>query len=152
MLRTVQFVHALNGNQVRADAADVGSHAVQHVAQLLQVRLTSGIIYGSRAFGDNGSHNNVGRACHRGLVEQHVTTLQLLGGNLVYVTVVQVLKLGTQIFESQEVSVQTPAPYLVTARLGDDSFTESCQQRTDHQHAATQCGALPHKLVAFQIG
>ena len=63
---------ASDGEQVAADACDVGSHAVEHVAELLDVGFAGGIIDGGSPLGEYGSHNNVGRTSDRSLVEQHV--------------------------------------------------------------------------------
>ena len=151
MLRAVQPGHALDGQEVRADAADACSHAVEHVAQLLQIGLTGGVVDGGGALGQHGSHDDVGRTGDRGLVEQHVAALQLAGGNLVDIPLVDVLEACSEVFESQEVGVQAAPSYLVAPRLGDHGLAEARQQRTDEQHAAPQGGTLAHKLVALQV-
>ena len=61
------------------------------------------------------------------------------------------MELGTQFLEAQEVGVESPAAYLVAARLSDDGFAEASQQRTYHQHRAAQLGTLAHELVALQV-
>ena len=71
---TMQRADANDGEQVAADACDVGSHAVKHVAELLDVGFAGCIIDGGSPLGEYGSHNNVGRTSDRSLVEQHIGT------------------------------------------------------------------------------
>ena len=60
-------------------------------------------------------------------------------------------KLGTQVLESQEVSIQTTATNLVTTRLGNRSLATTPQQRTNHEHTATKRRTLLDKLQAIEI-
>ena len=61
------------------------------------------------------------------------------------------MELGTQVFETQEVGVQTATAYLVATRLGNHSLSHTRQQWTNHHDGATQVGTLFHELVALQI-
>ena len=63
MLGTMQRPDALNGQQVRTDTADPGTHLAQHVTQLLDIGFAGGIIDGGGTFGHRGSHDDVGSTC-----------------------------------------------------------------------------------------
>ena len=76
MFCTAQFLHTLNGQQVTAYTADVGTHLVEHLAELLDIGLTGCIIYCSGSFCHNSCHNYVGGSCYRGLIKKHITSLQ----------------------------------------------------------------------------
>ena len=151
VLGAVQAVCAHDGEQVGGDAAYLGSHAVEHVAELLDIGLAGGVVDGGGALGQHRRHDDVGGAGHRGLVEQHVAAPQPVGRQLEYVATLHTAQCGAQIAEAQEVGVETAASYLVAAGLGHHGAVETGQQRTYHEHAAAQGGALAHKLVALQI-
>ena len=151
VLSAVQFLHALNRQQIRGDAADLGTHTVQQMAELLQVGLTGCVVDSGRALGEDGCHHDVGRTGHGCLVEQHIGAFQSGGGNLVDVASLDAVERRTEFLESEEVGVQSSAAYLVAAGLGDHGLAHTCQQRTDHQHTASQFGAFPDELVALQI-
>ena len=148
----MQDFHAFDRQEVRTDTADLGPHLVQHLTQLLEVRLTGGIIDGGGAFGKDGSHHDIGSTRHRGLVEQHIVALQLLGGNLIDLTTFDAVEPGAQFLETEEVGVQSATPDLVTPGFGNDSPPHTGEQRTDHHHTATQFGTFLHKLIALQVG
>ena len=79
MLCTMQGTHALDGQEVGGDAADLGTHLVEQLTELLEIGLTGGIIDGGLAFGEDSSHHDVGRTSHRCLVKQHIGALQTGG-------------------------------------------------------------------------
>ena len=152
MGRTLQRFHTFDRQEVRTDTADLGPHLVQHLTQLLEVGLTGRVIDGGGAFGKDGSHHDIGSTRHRGLVEQHIVALQLLGGNLIDLTTFDAVELSTEFFETEEVGVESTTSDLITSGFGNDSPPHTSKQRTDHHHTATQFGTLHHKLVALQVG
>ena len=152
MGRTLQRFHTFNRQEVRTDTADLGPHLVQHLTQLLEVGLTGRVIDGGGAFGKDGSHHNIGSTRHRGLVEQHIVTLQFLGSDLIDLTPLDAVELSTEFFETEEVGVQSATPDLVTPGFGNDRPPHTGEQRTDHHHTATQFGTFLHKLIALQVG
>ena len=147
----VEAVDAFDGEQVRGDAADAGTHAVEHAAELLHVGLAGSIVDGGCSLRQHSSHHDVGRAGDAGLVEQHVAAPQVVASNLVDATLGHGVEVGTQTLKAQEVSVQAPTPNLVAAGLGNDRLTHARQQRTNHHHRAPQLCTLLHKLVALQV-
>ena len=68
----VQGGDTLDGEQVRADAGDAGSHPREHEAELLDVGLAGRVVDGGGASGEHCCHDDVGRAGHGGLVQEHV--------------------------------------------------------------------------------
>ena len=68
VFRSVQGIDAGNGEQIACHAFYLRSHAIEHPAELLHVRLTGCIVNGSDALGQDGSHHDVGRSRHRSLV------------------------------------------------------------------------------------
>ena len=128
--RAVQAVNAFNGEQVGGDAADACAHAVEHAAQLLDVRLAGSVVDGGGATGQDGSHNDVGRAGDGGFVEKHISPLQssrLRGRYLIDATLRHGVEVGTKALEAKEMRVEAPPPYLVAAGLGNDGLTHACQ-------------------------
>ncbi len=96
VLGTCQFRYTFDGQQVRPNARDFSPHAVEHLAQLLQVRLTGRVVDRRCAFSHHGSHQHVGRTGHLSLIEQHIRTAQVAGIDLVIATIVGVVvKLST---------------------------------------------------------
>ena len=65
VLRSFQRFHTLNGEQIAANAADFRAHGVEHIAQLLQVRLASSIVYRGCTFCQDSCHNDIGCARNR---------------------------------------------------------------------------------------
>ena len=105
VLRAVQALYALNREQVGTNAVDMCSHSVEHAAKLLDVRFAGRIIYSCGATGKNSSHDNVGRSRDGSLVEEHVSSTQTVGENLVDITFGYMLELCTQSLEAQEMGV-----------------------------------------------
>ena len=105
VFRAMQLANTLDGEQVRCNAADACAHAVEHLAELLQIGLAGSIVNGSRALCHHSRHDNVGRTRHRGFVEQHIAAFQFLGDNLEHIAPLHLLKTSTQFLEAQEVGV-----------------------------------------------
>ena len=129
----MKALHSLDSKQIRTDTTDVGTHAVQHVAQLLDVWFAGGIVDGCDTFSQYRGHDDVCSTGNRCLVQQHVCSFQPFGPYLVDIAFGNLLEFCTQVFESQEVSVQPTAPNLIAARFRHDGLTHSSQQRTNHQ-------------------
>ena len=151
MLSTVQTLYTDNGQQVGTYTGNIGSHLVQQMAELLDIRFTGGVVDRRRAFSQHGSHDDVGRTGHAGFVEKHVGALEMLGPYLKDAAILTVLKLGAEFLEAKEVSVKTAAPDLVSSGLGHCSLTKATKQWAKHQHRAAQGSTLLHKLQAVEI-
>ena len=151
MLGAVQFVHSLDGEQVGGDALYLGTHPVQHPAQLLHVGLAGGVVDGGLSFGEHGCHHDVGGSRYGRLVQQHVAAVQLSGGYLVNLARVVVGEVRSQVLDADEVGIQSPASYLVAARFGNQGFAEACHHRSHQHDGAAQAGTPFQELVAFQV-
>ena len=159
MLCASEFGHTLDGQQIRADATNLGTHAVEHVTQLLDIGFAGSVIDSGHALCHHGSHNNIGSTRHRGLIQQHISTFQTvarrqqtigIGRNLIDIARLNLTEFGSQFLESEEVGVQASATNLVATGFGDNCLAHTCQQRTNHHDGATQLCTFVHKLVALQ--
>ena len=61
MLRATQLTHTLDGQKIRGDARNLSTHAVEHLAELLQVGFARGIVNGGCTLGQNGGHDDISR-------------------------------------------------------------------------------------------
>ncbi len=127
MLGSMQFLHAHDGEQVAGDAADLCSHRIEQMAELLDIRFASCIVDGGSSLGQHGSHDDIGSTRNGSLIEQHIAALQLLCLNLIHIALLIMHEVGTQILETQEVGVETATTYLVATRLGNGSLATTAQ-------------------------
>ena len=134
--RAVQAARAGNGEQVGGDTADVCAHSVEHAAELLDIGFAGGVVNSGRALGHNGCHDDVGSARHGGLVEQHISAFQLVGGNGIAPSSLIVRELRPEFMQSEEMRVETPAADFVAARLRKQGAAEACRERAEQQDAA----------------
>ena len=152
MLRTVQFLHPFNGEQVGSDAAYFCSHPVEHAAELLQVGFASGIVDSGGTLCQHGSHQNIGGSCHGRFIEQHIVTLKPAGSNLIDSPRLVVAEIGSQILNPHKVGIKTTATDFISTRLRDQRFPETRHHRTDQHHRPPKTGTLFQELIALQIG
>ena len=151
MFGSMQTFHTHDGEEVAGYAADACSHRIEQMAELLDIGFAGCIIDGGSTLGEHGSHDDIGSTRNGSLIEQHIAALQVVCLYLIDIALVIMHKLGSQIFETQEMRVETTATNLVATRLGNRSLSATTQERTDHEHAATKGGAFLHKLYAVQI-
>ena len=151
MFGSMQTLHAHDGEEIAGDTADACSHRIEQMAELLDIGFAGCIIDGGSTLGEHGSHDDIGGTRNGSLIEQHIAALQVVCLYLIDIALVIMHKLGSQIFETQEVSVETTATNLVATWLGNRSLSTTAQERTNHEHAATKRGAFLHKLYAVQI-
>ncbi len=151
MLRTVQFIHTLNRQQIGGNAVYLGTHTVQHLAELLQIGFASSIVNGGSTFGQYGSHDDIGSTRNRGFIQQHISTLQSVGGNLIGFTFGIVGERGSQVLYTHKMRIQTTTSDLVSSRLGYHRLMETRHHRTDKHDRSTQTGAFLQEFVTLQI-
>ena len=151
MAGTMQFLDAHNGNQIAGNAADLSSHRIEQMAELLDIWFASRIVNGGSTFSQDRSHDDIGCSRNRSLIEQHIAALELLSLNLIHIALLIMDKGSTQILKSQEMGIETTTTYLVATRLGNSSLTTSAEQRTKHEHAAAERRAFLHKLQTIEI-
>ena len=148
---TMQLLYTFDGEKVGSDTADLCPHTVQQMTELLDIGFAGSVINGGGAFGQNGSHDDIGCTCHRGFVEKHIGAFQLFGGDLKDITFGNAAESGAEFLEAKEMGVEASTPYLVATGFGDDSLASSCQQWTNHQHTTTEFCAFLYELVALQV-
>ena len=91
-------------------------HAVEHLAELLQVGFARRVVDCRGPLGQHGGHHDVGRAGYGCLIEQHVGAAQLVGLDHEEVVGDVEIELRAELLESQEVGVEAPASDFVAAR------------------------------------
>jgi hypothetical protein len=133
VLCSMQLFHTFDGEQVRCDAADLRTHAVQHLAQLLNVGFAGSVVYLGRPFGQCCSHDDVGCTGHRCFVQEHVFALQMVGIDVVDATLLVVCELCTEFADTLEVGVESASAYLVTSRFCHTCLVVSCEQWTEQE-------------------
>ena len=151
MGRCMQLTDTYDVQQVAADAANPCPHCIQHVTELLDIGFAGCIINRGGTLRHDCCHDDIGGTCDRSLVEQHIGAPQLFRLNLKHVALFDMYEIRTQEFETQEVGIQTTATDLVATRLCDDSLAEATQQRTNHQHTASQGGTFLDEFVTLQV-
>ena len=147
----VEGCDALDGEQVRADAGDAGSHAAEHAAELLDVGFAGCVVDGCGAAGQHCCHDDVGRAGHGCFVQEHVGSPEPVGIYVVEVPVLVEGEVAAECLHSLEVGVEPAASYLVAARLCHDCLAAACQQGTEHHDAAAQLLAAADEVVAREV-
>ena len=146
----MQAFHSNDGNQVGGNAADVGPHGVEQVAELLYIRFAGGVVDGGCSLSHHGSHDDVGSSRYRGLVEQHVAATQVLRLDMVNVALFFIYELCPQVLETQKVGVESAASNLVAPGFGNGCPAEAPEQGTDEQHTSAQGCTLANKLCAVE--
>ena len=136
MRRSVQSLHAVDDEQVRRDARDQRAHAVQHPAELLDIRFAGGVVDRRAPLGQYGGHHDIGRAGHRRLVEQHVAAFQAaaLDGKEIGSRIE--VELGAQLLKTEEMGVEPTPADLIASGLGNIAHAEAGQQRADNHYRA----------------
>ena len=141
--RAVQRGHAVDVELVGADAGDLGAHGVEHIGQILHMRLTGGIADDGVAFADDGGHQDVFGAGDGRFVKEQVGALQATGHGEV-VAVVQ-LDAGAQLLQAVEMRVQAAAADYVAAgrvQLGlADAVQHGCHAQDGGAHLVAQLTA-----------
>ena len=153
MLGAVEFAHTLDGEEIGADALDVGTHTREHTAELLEIRLAGSIVDGGGAFGADGSHDDVGGAGDGSFVEQHIASREVTMGGLDAIEVAfgVVGELGAESLEADEVGVETSTTDLVTTGLGQQGMSEARDKRTEEHYRTTQRHTATQIVVAFEV-
>ena len=68
MVSSMQFLHTLNSNQVAGNTANLRSHCIKHLTELLDIRLTSCVVYRGCSFCQNSCHDNISSTRNRGFI------------------------------------------------------------------------------------
>ena len=127
MTRCMQLLDPHNRQQVAADATNPCPHQIEHVTELLDIGFAGRIIDGGSTIRQDCSHNDIGGTRHRSFVKQHIGSPQLLCLNFKHVALFDMDEFRTQVFETQEVGIQSAATNLVATRLCHDRLAEAPQ-------------------------
>ena len=68
MRSATKCFHPFDVEEIGSHACNLCTHAVEHVAKLLQVGFAGGIVDGGLAFGHHGCHHDVGGSSYGGLI------------------------------------------------------------------------------------
>ena len=151
MLGSVEALHADDGQEVGGDAADLRAHSVEQVAQLLDIGFAGCVVDGRGALGQHGGHDDIGRTCDGGFVQEHIGAVQAVGRNLEDAFFVVIAELCAQLLHSKEVCIEPAASYFVATGFAQRGSAEAGQQRADQQHTATKAGAALQEFLAVQV-
>ena len=124
----VELLHAPDADGIGARALDVGTHGVQEVGQVHDVRLLGGIFDGGGALGQGRSHHDVHGSAHADHVQIHGSAGQAaaLGHGLAQVALGDLRAHGP---EALDVLVDGPDAEIAAAGHGHSSLAEAAQQR-----------------------
>src|SRR5690606_5838168 len=64
-----EITHSFNGEQIAGNAADLRTHAIEHIAKLLDVRLAGSVVNFRGAICHHRTHDDVGSTRHRWLIK-----------------------------------------------------------------------------------
>ena len=150
VLAAVQALGAVDGEQVRADALDVGAHLHEHAREVLHVRLGGGVADHGRARRQRGGHQRVLGRHHRRLVHEHVARPQPLGRAQHDPAVG--LDARAHRAERVEVRVEAAAADHVAAGRRHHGAVEAGQQRArEQERGADQLGELAVDLGVVDV-
>ena len=131
VLAAVQPLGAVDRQQVRADALDVGAHRHEHPREVLHVGLAGRVADHGRAGRECGGHQRVLGRHHRGLVHEHVGGTQPARGAQHDLAVA--VGGGAHRPERVQVRVQATAADHIAARRRHHGPPEPRQQWTGQQ-------------------
>jgi len=132
MIGALELRHALDNQQIGADARNVGPHGLKHPAQLLDVGFAGGMVQGSGSFSQYRCHDYVGCSGYRGFIEKDVGSTEFPGFHKETSREGFVGKGCAQFFKTQKVGVQPAASDFVASGLGDEAPAAACQKWSDH--------------------
>jgi hypothetical protein len=142
MFSTAEFFYTFYDDQVGPDAADPGTHAVEHEAKLLEIGFAGGVVDGGGAFGEYGGHDDVGGAGHRCFIQEHVAAFECGGVDMEEVLAGVEVELGAELLEAEEMGIEAPAADLVASRFGEAGFAEAGEDGAKQHDRPAECGGL----------
>ena len=129
--RPVQFVHALNTNDVGAGARYARAHRNQAIGQIDHLRLTGGVLDDRLPFGQTGCHHQVLGAGHGDHVSTDARPLQAAGLGM-HIPLLD-LDLGPHRLQPLDVLIDRPGANGATAGQRHPRFATARNQRAEHQ-------------------
>ena len=151
VLAAVQLLRAVDGEQVRADALDVGAHLHEHPREVLHVGLAGGVADHGLPGRQRGGHQGVLGRHHGGLVHEHVGGPQ--AARRARARCRARSPRGAHRAEGVEVRVQAPAADHVAPGRRHHGAPEAREQRPGEQErGADLLGQLGLDLDAVDAG
>ena len=138
MARPAEAGAAVDTEDVRADAVDLGTHGDEKAAEVLNVRLAGRVNQCGVALGEDGGHHGVLGCGHRGLVHEEAGTGQALRGTQREVALD--LYLGAECGEGVQVRVDPAAADHVATWRRHEHLAAAGEQGAGQQNR----GADPH--------
>ena len=153
VLRAAEFLYAVDTEEVGAHAVNESAHTVEHLAKLLDIGLTGGVVDGCGALCKHCGHHNVGCTGNRGFFQEHVSACKTaLRGKVESPALRVILHPGAKVTHAVKVGVHPAAADFITARLREPRMAEPAQERAHHHHASAKLGAFFHKLLSLNVG
>ena len=128
VLAAVQALGAVDGDQVRADALDVGAHLHEHAREVLHVRLAGRVADDGGAGGERCGHQRVLGGHHGRLVHEHIGRPQ--PARRAQHDLAAAVGDRAHRAEGVEVRVEAAATDHVAARRRHDGAVKAREQRT----------------------
>ena len=107
------FIDAFNCQRVRADARNFCAHSIQHICQVLDVRLAGGVAQNRRALREDCRHQHIFRPSHARFVEKNIAPAQMIG---VHFKAIVHVNLCAERAQRAEVRVHAPPPDHIAPR------------------------------------
>ena len=153
MLRAAELLHAMDAEEVGANAVDEGAHAVEHLAKLLDVGLAGGVVDGCGALCKHCSHHYVGGTGDGGFVKEHVSARKTaFRGEVERPALRVILHICAKVTHTVKVGIYPAAADFITARLREPRVAETAEERAHHHHAAAEFGALGDEFLRLNVG
>lgn len=108
---------AFDGEGVSADALDLGAHAVEHVAETLNVRFASGVTDDSDTLSDGGGHDGVFGGGNGSFIEEDLGADEFRGSEMD--NPVDDFDVGAEGGESEDMGVEAATTDDITAGRGE---------------------------------
>ena len=118
MRGATKYLYAFDVEEIGTYASNLCTHAVEHVAKLLQVRFAGSIVNRGFSFGHHCGHDDVGGTRYGCFIQEHVGTLQVFPVDVEDLVFGIVAKLGAELLKAKKVGIHTPSADLISSRLG----------------------------------
>ena len=154
MLRSREAWHTVYPKKIRADAVNLRPHPDEHAGKLLDIRLAGSIVYCRSAFGKDCSHKDVGRACHRRLIQQHIPALKTPALRKIQIErppVRIVFEFCPEVEHSRYMGIHPAAADLVSTGFREPCVPETGEKRPHNHQRSPERSAFAHEILAFYI-
>ena len=134
---------ALDDNRGRSGAAHPGSHSIEHIGKVLDLRFTGGVFNHRFAFGRNRAHHGIFRSSDTWKIECDIGAVQTVGSGCLDIAVV-CFKMNPERLHADHMHVDFAGPQIAAARHSNASFAETSHERTENGNGSSHFG---HELI-----